>query len=128
MIPALTKEGLELFWLQIVAKIGLAQRQITDSLGLLATKDTVSKADLDIDVQVSLGKADTAIQILPSFENFYSNENQPPYPVTSVNGQTGAIILNTIPSYSTSNNDQFLKIVNGSPTWVTIQNAEEVNF
>lgn len=128
MIPALTKEGLELFWLQIVAKIGLAQRQITDSLGLLATKDTVSKADLDIDVQVSLGKADTAIQVLPSFENFYSNENQPPYPVTSVNGQTGAIILNTIPSYSTSNNDQFLKIVDGSPAWVTIQNAEEVNF
>jgi len=43
-------------------------------LGLLATKDTVSKTDLDIDVQVSLGKADTAIQVLP------------PYPVTSVNG------------------------------------------
>ena len=128
MIPALTKEGLELFWLQIVAKIGQAQQQITDSLGLLATKDTVSKADLDIDVQVSLGKADTAIQVLPSFENFYSNENQPPYPVTSVNGQTGAIILNTIPSYSTSNNDQFLKIIDGSPVWVTIQNAEEVNF
>lgn len=34
----------------------------------------------------------------------------------------------SIPSYSTSNNDQFLKIVDGSPTWVTIQNAEEVNF
>lgn len=116
MIPALTKEGLELFWLQIVAKIGSAQQQIIDSLGLLATKDTVSKTDLDIDVQVSLGKADTAIQVLP------------PYPVTSVNGQTGAIVLNTIPSYSTSNNDQFLKIVDGSPTWVTIQNAEEVNF
>ena len=86
------------------------------STGSLAIKDTVSKTDLDIDVQVSLGKADTAIQVLP------------PYPVTSVNGQTGAIVLNTIPSYSTSNNDQFLKIVDGSPAWVTIQNAEEVNF
>ena len=76
MVPALTKEGLELFWLQVVAKIGYAQQ----------------------------------------------------HPVTSVNGQTGEVVLDTIPSYSTDNNDQFLKIVNGSPVWATMQNAEEVSF
>ena len=48
--------------------------------------------------------------------------------VTSVNGQTGAVVLNTIPSYSTANNGQFLRIVNGSPAWVTMQNAEEASF
>lgn len=127
-----------------------------DVLGALSTKDSVSKSDLALDVQTSLGKADTALQSYtetdptvpawakastkPSYtasevglgnvDNVkqYSASNPPPYPVTSVNGQTGAIVLNTIPSYSTSNNDQFLKIVDGSPTWVTIQNAEEVNF
>lgn len=81
--------------------------------GALASKDKVEKTDLEQSIQESLNKADSALQSAP---------------VTSVNGQTGAIVLNTIPSYSTSNNDQFLKIVDGSPTWVTIQKAEEVNF
>lgn len=170
MIPALTKEGLELFWLQIVARIGQAQQQITSSLGTLATKDKIVKTDLDTDIQVSLGKADSAIQVLPTYtkvdiglgkvdntadidkpistaqqaainevleevseikqelELAYDSGNPPPYPVTSVNGQTGAIVLNMIPSYSTSNNNQFLKIVDGAPAWVAIQNAEGVNF
>jgi hypothetical protein len=35
---------------------------------------------------------------------------------------------NSFPSYSTSNNGQFLRIVNGVPTWVTISNAEEATF
>lgn len=48
--------------------------------------------------------------------------------VTSVNGQTGEVVLNTIPSYSTANNGQFLRVINGSPIWATIQNAEEVKF
>ena len=101
--------------------INLATKYIKDDIarvsqiptGALADKDTVEKTDLAQSVQESLDKADSALQSAP---------------VTSVNGQTGAIVLNTIPSYSTSNNDQFLKIVDGSPTWVTIQNAEEVNF
>lgn len=38
------------------------------------------------------------------------------------------MIESSIPPYSANNNGQFLKIVDGSPTWVTIQNAEEVNF
>lgn len=34
----------------------------------------------------------------------------------------------TIPSYSTANNNQFLRIINGSPAWATVQNAEEASF
>lgn len=109
----LNEDGVARLWLHIVDKIGKGYASIVDSLGALAKKDIVEKIDLVQSVQESLNKADSALQSAP---------------VTSVNGQTGAIVLNTIPSYSTSNNDQFLKIVDGSPTWVTIQNAEEVNF
>lgn len=48
---------------------------------------------------------------------FYNTDNPPPYPVTSVNGATGDVTINTLPSSSTSNNDQVLKVVNGTPTW-----------
>lgn len=36
--------------------------------------------------------------------------------------------LNVVPDYSTSNEGQFLRIVNGVPMWTTIINAEEVSF
>lgn len=54
-------------------------------LGSLAFKSTVAKSDLASDVQTSLGKADSALQSAP---------------VTSVNGQTGAVKVNvpTVPS------------------------------
>ena len=57
----------------------------SDSLGKLASKDTVAKSDLASDVQASLGKADSALQSAP---------------VTSVNGKTGAVTINvpTVPS------------------------------
>lgn len=47
-------------------------------LGTLAFKSTVTKSDLASDVQTSLGKADSALQSAP---------------VTSVNGQTGAVTV-----------------------------------
>ncbi len=54
-------------------------------LGSLAFKSSVSKSDLASDVQTSLGKADSALQTAP---------------VTSVNGQTGAVTVSvpTVPS------------------------------
>ena len=56
-----------------------------NDLGSLAFKSTVAKSDLASDVQTSLGKADSALQSAP---------------VTSVNGQTGAVKVNvpTVPS------------------------------
>lgn len=69
-------------------------------LGSLAFKSTVAKSDLARDVQTSLGKADSALQSvtksdvgLGNVDNVkqYSASNPPPYPVTSVNGQTGDV-------------------------------------
>ena len=69
-------------------------------LGSLAFKSTVAKTDLSRDVQTSLGKADSALQSvtksdvgLGNVDNVkqYSTSNPPPYPVTSVNGQTGDV-------------------------------------
>ncbi len=69
-------------------------------LGSLAFKSTVAKTDLARDVQTSLGKADSALQSvtksdvgLGNVDNVkqYSANNPPPYPVTSVNGQTGDV-------------------------------------
>ena len=78
-------------------------------LGSLAFKSTVVKTDLASDVQTSLGKADSALQSvtksdvgLGNVDNVkqYSASNPPPYPVTSVNGQTGEVTVNvpTVPS------------------------------
>lgn len=97
-------------------------------LGSLAFKSTVAKSDLARDVQTSLGKADSALQSytetdptvpewakaktkpnysksevgLGNVDNVkqYSASNPPPYPVTSVNGKTGAVTVSvpTVPS------------------------------
>ena len=48
--------------------------------------------------------------------------------VESVNGKTGVVIINEIPSCSTSNNGQFLRVVNGFASWSTVHNAEEASF
>lgn len=97
-------------------------------LKALAFKDKVAKTDLADDVQASLGKADSALQSytetdptvpewakaktkpnysksevgLGNVDNVkqYSKNNPPPYPVTSVNGKTGAVTVSvpTVPS------------------------------
>ncbi len=92
-------------------------------LGSLAFKSTVAKSDLASDVQTSLGKADSALQSYtetdptvpawakaeskPSYSKSevglgnvdnvkqYSASNPPPYPVTSVNGETGAVTVSS---------------------------------
>lgn len=103
-------------------------------LGTLAFKSTVAKSDLARDVQTSLGKADSALQSytesdptvpawakakskpsytksevgLANVDNVkqYSKDNPPPYPVTSVNGKTGAV---TVPTVSVPSTTSLLK-------------------
>ena len=84
-------------------------------LGSLAFKSTVSKSDLASDVQTSLGKADSALQSVSKSdvglgnvanERQYSSENPPPYPVTSVNGKTGAV---TVPSVNVPSTTSLIK-------------------
>ena len=79
-----------------------------------STKPSYTKSE------VGLGNVDNVKQ--------YSANNPPPYPVTSVNGKTGAVTINAIPSCTTTNNGQFLRVVDGVPTWVTIYIAEEATF
>ena len=84
-------------------------------LGSLAFKSTVAKSDLASDVQTSLGKADSALQSVSKSdvglgnvanERQYSASNPPPYPVTSVNGKTGAV---TVPSVNVPSTTSLLK-------------------
>ena len=84
-------------------------------LGSLAFKNQVAKSDLAHDVQTSLGKADSALQSVSKSdvglgnvanERQYSSENPPPYPVTSVNGKTGAV---TVPSVNVPSTTSLLK-------------------
>ena len=100
-------------------------------LGSLAFKSTVAKSDLASDVQTSLGKADSALQSvtksdvgLGNVDNVkqYSATNPPPYPVTSVNGKTGAITVREVPAVTTTDNGKFLRVVNGAWTATTAPN------
>lgn len=84
-------------------------------LGALAFKSTVAKSDLAVNVQTSLGKADSALQSVSKSdvglsnvanERQYSLDNPPPYPVTSVNGKTGAV---NVPSVNVPSTTSLLK-------------------
>lgn len=88
--------------------LGKIAKWLSD-LKALAFKDKVAKTDLADDVQTSLGKADSALQSVSKSdvglgnvanERQYSSANPPPYPVTSVNGKTGAVTVSvpTVPA------------------------------
>lgn len=70
--------------------------------------------------QVGLGNVANVLQ--------YSAENEPPYPVTSVNGATGAVTISAVPACAAANNGQFLRVVNGVAAWATVPNAETASF
>lgn len=63
-------------------------------------KPTYSKSD------VGLGNVDNVQQ--------YSASNPPPYPVTSVNGSTGAVTVAGLPTVTSSDNGKVLMVVNGA--------------
>ena len=80
-----------------------------NDLGWLAFKDTVTTNDVSAGIKASLSRADSALQSVSKSdvglgnvanERQYSPSNPPPYPVTSVNGKTGAVQINvpTVPS------------------------------
>lgn len=79
-----------------------------NDLGWLAFKDTVTTNDVSAGIKASLSRADSALQSVSKSdvglsyvanERQYSSANPPPYPVTSVNGKTGAVQINvpTVP-------------------------------
>lgn len=58
----------------------------------------------------------------------YGSDNPPPYPVTSVNGQTGDVTVREVPSVTTADNGKFLQVVNGAWASVAIADANGVSF
>ena len=83
--------------------------------------------DVNIDINVPTGKADIGLGNVDNVKQ-YSATNPPPYPVTSVNGKTGAITIREVPAVTTSDNGKFLRVVNGAWAAVTIADANGVKF
>ena len=76
---------------------------------------------------VKLVKADVGLSQVDNVKQ-YSASNPPPYPVTSVNGHTGAITVREVPSVTASDNGKFLRVVNGAWAAAAIDNANGVSF
>lgn len=92
-----------------------------DGAGNLSAVETINAdlVDLNADV-VGLGNVDNVKQ--------YSAENPPPYPVTSVNGKTGAVTISALPTVTTTDNGKFLRVVNGVWAADTVPSAGGVAF
>lgn len=73
----------------------------------------IPKSDLSSSVQSSLEKAETALQTAP---------------VTSVNGETGAVKVREVPSVTAADNGKFLRVVSGAWAAVEIANANGGSF
>lgn len=70
-----------------------------------SSKPTYTKSE------IGLGNVDNVKQ--------YSANNPPPYPVTSVNGKTGAVTISALPAVSPSDNGKVLMVVNGA--WQVVE-------
>lgn len=86
-----------------------------------------SADDVNIDINVPTDKSDIGLGNVDNVKQ-YSATNPPPYPVTSVNGKTGAVTVHEVPTVTTSDNGKFLRVVNGAWTAVAIADANGVKF
>ena len=86
-----------------------------------------SANDVNIDINVPTDKSDIGLGNVDNVKQ-YSASNPPPYPVTSVNGHTGAITVHEVPAVTTTDNGKFLRVVNGVWTAVAIADASGVKF
>ena len=102
--PASTRTALE-SGTKLAILMGKIAKWFND-LGWLAFKDTVTTNDVSAGIKASLSRADSALQSVSKSdvglgnvenERQYSSANPPPYPVTSVNGKTGAVKID-VPS------------------------------
>lgn len=105
--PASTRTALE-SGTKLSILMGKIAKWFND-LGWLAFKDTVTTNDVSAGIKASLSRADSALQRVSKSdvglgnvanERQYSSTNPPPYPVTSVNGKTGAVTVSvpTVPA------------------------------
>ena len=86
-----------------------------------------SANDVNIDINVPTDKSDIGLGNVDNVKQ-YSSTNPPPYPVTSVNGHTGAVTVHEVPTVTTSDNGKFLSVVNGAWAAVAIADANGVKF
>lgn len=86
-----------------------------------------SANDANIDINVPTDKSDIGLGNVDNVKQ-YSATNPPPYPVTSVNGHTGAVTVHEVPSVTTADNGKFLRVVNGAWAAVAIANANGGSF
>lgn len=86
-----------------------------------------SANDVNIDINVPTDKSDIGLGNVDNVKQ-YSATNPPPYPVTSVNGHTGAVTVHEVPAVTTADNGKFLLVVNGVWTAVEIANANGGSF
>ena len=92
-----------------------------DGAGNLSAVETINADLLDLNpAAVGLGNVDNVKQ--------YSATNPPPYPVTSVNGKTGAVTISSLPTVTTADNGKFLRVVNGAWVADTVPSAGGVAF
>ena len=92
-----------------------------DGNGNLSAAQTVNGETIELNAaSVGLGNVDNVKQ--------YSATNPPPYPVTSVNGKTGAVTVHEVPAVTTADNGKFLRVVNGAWAAATVNNANGVSF
>lgn len=100
----------------------------------LAAKGTYSKpsggipkTDLASAVQMSLGKADTALQSVPSgyaTETWVTNKGYQ----TAAQVQTAISGVRQLPIVSTGDNDKFLRVISGAWAAATVPSAETASF
>ena len=86
-----------------------------------------SANDVNIDINVPTDKSDIGLGNVDNVKQ-YSASNPPPYPVTSVNGKTGAVTVHEVPAVTASDNGKFLRVVNGEWAAVAIADASGVKF
>ena len=86
-----------------------------------------SANDVNIDINVPTDKSDIGLGNVDNVKQ-YSASNPPPYPVTSVNGKTGAVTVHEVPAVTTADNGKFLRVVNGAWAAVAIADANGVKF
>ena len=86
-----------------------------------------SADDVNIDINVPTDKSDIGLGNVDNVKQ-YSASNPPPYPVTSVNGETGAVTVREVPAVTATDNGKFLRVVNGAWAAVAIADASGVKF
>ena len=105
-------------WLKTTANIALSSA--ASKIAVINDGWVYSRTTAQIKSDIGLGNVDNVKQ--------YSASNPPPYPVTSVNGKTGAITVHEVPAVTTSDNGKFLRVVNGAWVAVAIANANGGSF